>query len=157
MIWIDWAIVVIFLISAGFGLIRGMVREAVSLATWLAVILFGRMMAPQVSEVLVPYIEQENIRFFVAFACVGVLIMMAGSVVANIANKIVSATGLSGFNRFFGLIFGGLRGLAILVIIVAVASLTTLSQEPWWAGSEFIPVLEDLRDQAALFVEKQLG
>lgn len=156
MIWVDWAIIVVFLISAGFGLIRGMVREAVSLATWVAVILFGRMMAPQVSEILLPYVEQDSVRLFIAFACIGILVMMLGSVVSKIANKVVSATGLGGFNRLLGLIFGALRGVAILVIVIAIASLTSLTQEPWWAGSEFIPVLEDLRDQAAQLVENQL-
>ncbi len=157
LIWIDWVIVAVALISAVWGIIRGMVREAISLATWVSAIMLGRLFGPQVSEMLVNYIEQDMVRNSIAFVAVAVLVMMVGSLLSSTANKVVSATGFSGVNRFLGLIFGAMRGVAILIILIAVISLTPLAGEPWWSESQFIPVLEQLRDQAAGMLDNRLN
>ncbi len=157
LIWIDWTILVILLISALFGFIRGMVREAVALITWIGAIMLGRLFAPEIAELFSTYIEQETVRISLAFVAIAIVVMVAGSIFSRAANQLVSASGFGGFNRFLGLIFGGLRGVAILLIIVTLMSLTPLVEEPWWTQSEFIPMLEELRDQAAGLIDNQLS
>lgn len=157
MVWVDWAIIAILVLSAVFGLMRGMVRELIALGTWIAAIMIARMFGPQVSEMLAPYVDSETIRTGMGFALTAVVIVMLGSMVSKVARTLVNATGLGGFDRILGFVFGGLRGVAILVVLTAVVSLTSLAESAWWSESQFIPMLEDLRDQAAGLVDSQIS
>ncbi len=157
MVWVDWAIIAILVLSAVFGLMRGMVRELIALGTWVAAIMIARMFGPQVSEMLAPYVDSETIRTGMGFALTAVVIVMLGSMVSKVARTLVNATGLGGFDRILGFVFGGLRGVAILVVLTAVVSLTSLAESAWWGESQFIPMLEDLRDQAAGLVDSQIS
>ena len=157
MVWVDWAIIAILVLSAVFGLMRGMVRELIALGTWIAAIMIARMFGPQVSEMLAPYVDSETIRTGMGFALTAVVIVMLGSMISKVARTLVTATGLGGFDRILGFVFGGLRGVAILVVLTAVISLTSLAESAWWSDSQFIPMLEDLRDQAAGLVDSQIS
>jgi len=157
MVWVDWAIITILLLSAAFGLMRGMVRELIALGTWIAAIMIARMFGPQVSEMLAPYVDSETIRASMGFVLTAVVIVILGSMISKVARSLVNATGLGGFDRILGFVFGGIRGVAILVVLTAVVSLTSMKDAPWWSQSQFIPMLEDLRDQAAGLVDSQIS
>ncbi|WP_417596548.1 CvpA family protein [Oceanospirillum sp.] len=157
MVWIDWAIIAILVLSAIFGLIRGMIKELVALATWIAAIMIARLFGPQVSDMLIPYIDNTTIRNGLGFALTAIIIVMLGSMISRAAHSLVTASGLGGFDRILGFIFGGIRGVAILVILTAVVSLTPLADSGWWSESQFIPMLENLRDQAAGLVDRQIS
>lgn len=157
MIWIDWTIIAILALSAVFGLMRGMVRELLALGTWVAAIMSARIFGPQVSDMLMPYVDNETLRTGLGFAVTAIFVVLLGSFVSKAAHTLVSTTGLGGFDRILGLAFGGVRGIAILVVLTAVVSLTPLKDEAWWKESQFIPMLEDLRDQAAGLVDQQIS
>ena len=119
--------------------------------------MLGRLFSPEIAELFSAYIEQEMVRISLAFVAITVVVMFTGSIFSRVANQLVSASGLGGFNRVLGLIFGCLRGVAILLIIATLMSLTPLVEESWWSQSQFIPMLEELRDQAAGLVDNQLS
>ncbi|WP_051206252.1 CvpA family protein [Oceanospirillum maris] len=153
MIWVDWAILAILLLSAFFGGMRGMVRELISLSSWIAAILIAYAFGPKVSELFIGYIDNETIRSGVGFALTAIIVVIIGSLLAKVAGTLVSATGLSGFDRILGFIFGVVRGIAILIVLTAIVSLLPVNESGWWSESQFIPLLEDLRDQAAGLVD----
>ena len=162
MIWVDWAVVdwaiiAIVLLSAVLGLMRGMVRELIALGTWVAAILVARMFGPQVSEMLAPYIEYPKLQTGLGFVLTVIVVVVLGSFLSKITQKLISATGLGGLDRIMGFIFGGARGVAVLVLLVAMLSLTSLREADWWSASQFIPNLEGLRDQAMGLINDQLS
>lgn len=157
MIWVDWAIIGILLLSAIFGFLRGMLRELISLGMWVAAILIARTFGPQVSEMLAPYVDSEPARTGLGFALTVAVVVLLGSIAAKVAKTLVTVTGLGGVDRVFGFLFGAVRGLAILIVLTAVVSLTPLKDNSWWSQSQFIPMLEELRDQAAGLVDRQIS
>ena len=54
---IDVAIIILTLLSAVIGLVRGLVREVLSLVVWAAALLLSLVFSPQVAELLVPLIS----------------------------------------------------------------------------------------------------
>ena len=56
----------------------------------------------------------------------------------------VEKTGLSGTDRMLGIIFGIGRGAVIVSVLVLLAGLTPVPQDPWWSQSTFIPHFESL-------------
>jgi membrane protein required for colicin V production len=53
--------------------------------------------------------------------------------------QIVQHTGLTGTDRLLGIVFGLLRGVALITVLVLLAGLTPLPKDPWWSQSLFLP------------------
>jgi membrane protein required for colicin V production len=145
---IDWLILAIVVVSALISLKRGFVKEALSLASWIAAFLVARMFSANLSTLLVGQIETNSLRWIVAF-----VILFAGTLVVcallnYLLSEVVRMTGLSGTDRVFGMVFGLARGLLILVAIVFLAQFTPVAQDQWWQDSLLIPHLETVADWA---------
>ena len=55
--WVDWAILIIIGVSAGISLLRGFVREALSLAGWILAFFVAKGFYTDFSNLLVNHIE----------------------------------------------------------------------------------------------------
>ena len=144
MSWVDLIIVVIVIISALISLVRGFVKESISLASWiLAGFIALRYFAP-LAELLEPYIESPTIRTGSAFATLFVTSLIIGAIINFMASQAVAKTGLTGTDRSLGVVFGAARGLLIVTMLVLLAGLTPMPDEPWWADSAMIGFFSDM-------------
>ena len=138
MSWVDLIIVGIVIISALISLVRGFVKESISLASWvLAGFIALRYFAP-LAELLEPYVESPTIRTGTSFAILFVCSLIIGAIVNFMASQLVTKTGLSGTDKSLGVVFGAARGLLIVVILVLLAGLTPMPSESWWQASTMI-------------------
>jgi membrane protein required for colicin V production len=136
--WVDLIIVGIVIISALISLVRGFVKESISLASWvLAGFIALRYFAP-LAELLEPYVESPTIRTGTSFAILFVCSLIIGAIVNFMASQLVTKTGLSGTDKSLGVVFGAARGLLIVVILVLLAGLTPMPSESWWQASTMI-------------------
>lgn len=137
--WIDWAIIAIIAISALISLARGFVKEALSLLTWvvagLVAWLFGGALAGHLSS----FIETPSIRVIVACSVLFILTLLLGGLINYLIGQLVRVTGLSGTDRFLGMIFGAARGALLIVVAVGLLSLAPVEGDVWWRQSELIP------------------
>ncbi len=138
MSWIDLVIIVIILISALISLVRGFIKESISLTSWvLAGFIAFRYFTPM-AEILAPYIESITLRTGVAFSILFVCTLIIGAIVNFMASQLVTKTGLSGTDKSLGVVFGGARGVLIVTMVVLLAGLTPMPGEPWWQDSAMI-------------------
>ena len=56
----------------------------------------------------------------------------------------IKKTGLSGTDRMVGIFFGVARGCMVVALLVLVAGLTALPQDPWWSESQFMHYFQDM-------------
>ena len=61
-----------------------------------------------------------------------------------LAGKLVDKTGLTGTDKMLGVVFGIARGAVIVAILVLLAGLTPVPQDPWWQDSMFLGYFEEL-------------
>ncbi|WP_027859095.1 CvpA family protein [Marinobacterium jannaschii] len=139
--WADWTIIAIIAISSLFSLKRGFVKEALSLATWVAALIVARIFSASLETVLVPYIETPSLRLMAAFAILFVATLVVGALINQLVSMLVHATGLSGTDRVLGIAFGAARGGLLAIVLVALVGMTPAIQDPWWADSRLIPHL----------------
>lgn len=143
MIWVDYAILGIIGLSALISVVRGFVREALSLAAWIAAFWVAFHFFERGAELLVPYISVPSVRLASAFLTLMVLTLLVGGVVNYLAGQLVQKTGLSGTDRMIGVLFGVVRGAAIVTLLVLLAGFTSLPKDPWWKQSVLLVHFQD--------------
>jgi membrane protein required for colicin V production len=135
---IDIIILVIIGISSLIGVFRGLVKEALSLASWFAAIVAGTLFSAQLADLMVNLINNASLRRIAAFAILFIVVIFAGTILSNLVSKLTQAAGLKGADRTLGGLFGILRGLTIVLVIVLVGSQFALSRN-WFSDSFLVP------------------
>lgn len=144
LIWVDYVIIGVIAISALIGLFRGLVKEAFSLGTWVVSIIIGIRFSQPFSVYLVDYIEVPSVRIAAAFIVLLLLTLILGAMLSFLISQIVDKTGLTGTDRFAGFLFGIARGMVVMALLVLLAGLTPLPQDPWWVESSLIGPFQEL-------------
>lgn len=142
MVWVDVAILIIVVISALISLIRGFVREALSLVVWGAAFVIALVFSPQMGQFLQRWIEEPTLNRLAAYASLFVATLVVGGLVNYLVGLLIKSTGLSGTDRMIGVVFGIFRGVVIVAALIMVAGYTTLPQTDWWKSSMFVEHLE---------------
>lgn len=139
MVWIDYAIIAVIAISGMISLVRGFVKEAVSLAVWVAAFFIASRFYLDLSVYLTG-IEKELFRNGAAIAILFVITLILGALINHLLSEIVQFTGLSGTDKMLGMVFGGLRGaLIVAATLLFLDTLTPASDANWWQQSLLIP------------------
>lgn len=138
MVWIDYAILLVIVVSIVISWIRGFVREAMSLGAWIVSFWVALRFSGGIATFLEGVIADTTLRLIVAFFILFVVTMIVSSVAIFFASKLVEKTGLSNADRAIGLVFGAVRGVIVVAILVVVAGLTQLPQAPVWQDSTLI-------------------
>ena len=143
--WIDLVIIALITISGLISLFRGFVRESFSLATWIVGVWLGIRHAADGAEML-PAGWDATLRLGIGFAVIFIAVLIIGGILGMLANRLVRGSGLTGTDRSLGVIFGLLRGVLLVAVLVFGAMLTLMPEEPWWQQSLLIPEFERLVD-----------
>jgi len=134
----DWFIVIVWLISSGYGIARGFAREALSIIGWVSAFLLANVLADSVSELARNLIDEPTTRFLLGWVLTFIAVLLMFGVIAAFLSKQMRQPGFNIGNRLLGGIFGLLRG----VIIVGAISILLRAALP---DSD-----EDLLDAAVL-------
>lgn len=138
----DYVILAVILLSGLIGLFRGFFREALSLATWVIAAIvafqFGAWVAGQLTE----YVSTPSVRLAGSYTALFIGTLIIGAIINHFVAKLVKASGFAGTDKLLGLVFGGARGVVIVLIFILLASVTVVSQDPWYRSSLVISYLE---------------
>lgn len=157
--WADWTIIAIVGISCVISLLRGFVKEAVSLASWVAASFIAIAFHERLAAVFARWISTPSIRTVLAFAALFVLTLLIGAIVNWLVHQMVAGAGLSGLDRLLGMVFGAVRGLLIVLALVVFLpmALPEMRQDHWWHQSRFIPFFESGEHWARASFPEALG
>ena len=129
-------------------MIRGFVKEAMSLVIWLAAFFVAMSFKEVVAELLINIIALPSIRQLAAWIILFVGTLLLGSIANYLLGKLVSSTGLSGTDRTLGLVFGGFRGLLIvLALVIIVPKALPVDEDLWWTSSRLIPLFQSFEER----------
>ncbi len=149
----DWAIIVVVVLSVLISLVRGFVKEALSLLVWVLAFAVAFFFSDRLAPLLGNLVELPSLRYLAAFAILFVCTLIVGSIVNFLIVQLVKMTGLSAIDRLLGMMFGVCRGVLIaLLILIFLPKVIPVEQDPWWQQSRLIPrvlVLENWSRETA--------
>ena len=143
---LDIVILVVAGLSAIVGILRGLVREVLSLGAWVGAGWLTLTFYPQSRVWMETYIEDPFWGGIIAGIGSFILILVVLTIIARLLSKFVQKSELIGpLDRTLGMLFGILRG-AILVILGYIFTLSLVDEDakkPVWATqSRLLPHVE---------------
>jgi membrane protein required for colicin V production len=137
----DFAVIAVVALSALLAFLRGIVRELIALASWVAAVVLALAFGGTVAAMLPGLDASPAARHVLAFALVLIGVLIAGAALAFLLSRLIRAAGLGSLDRFLGVFFGLARGAAIAVLFVLVAGVTALPRYEWWQNASLVPAL----------------
>lgn len=116
--WLDTLICVILAFSVLISLVRGFVREAVSLLIWGGAILLALHYAEMLAPIFSKQIASANMRYTLSAIIIFFLVLILGAVFNAFVSALVSRTGMGAVDRLVGMIFGLLRGILVVSVLL---------------------------------------
>ncbi len=136
---IDVLFVLVLALSLLLGVWRGLLRELLSLVSWLAAVYIawrfhGLLMGPLADVIASAGARQAAALLLTFIAAVVVLALLAHMLVG-----LLKSSPLRGTDRALGAVFGVLRGLVLVAATVLLVEATPLQKSLWWQGSSLVP------------------
>lgn len=139
---VDLAILTVTLLSALIGVYRGFIRETLSLIAWILAFWVAFSYAEPASTRFAPYIESPQLQVVAAFAALFIVTLLVLSAVSYLLYRLLLVSGIAGTDRILGGMFGIVRAVVLVAVVVLLARLTTYPQETWWQQSLLIKQMD---------------
>ena len=114
---VDFATIIVLVISGVLATLRGMTREIMGLAGWPISIVAARLTAPYLEPLLTDTIRVEGISSALAWGIPFIVVVVLWFAFASVVSPGLSKAGLGGLDRWLGFLFGLIRGFVIVLVI----------------------------------------
>lgn len=142
MTYFDYIVLAIIGLSVLIGVMRGLVREVLSIIGWIAAFMVAQSYTAKLAPILPNAIPSESLRYLAAFIILFLATLLIASLLAIALSQVFKLTGLGFIDRAFGASFGILRGLLIVGVLVFLCGLTEIPKSQSWSAAMFSAPLE---------------
>lgn len=153
----DFAVLGIIGLSVIVSIWRGVVREVLALLSWIVAFVIAQGYAHVLAGWLPSAIANASLRLLIAFIVLFLLVLLLTALVAILTSKLVRSVGLGPVDRGVGAIFGLLRGMLAVLILVLLCGLTSVPQHPVWREAMLSPPLEAIAVSVAPLLPDELS
>jgi membrane protein required for colicin V production len=115
---LDVIIIIVLFMSIFFGILKGLVRELLSLAFFAIAVALAFLFYNDVGTMLLKYISDKEVAKFTGFIVIFTTVLIIGSIVTYYVKKVFVVGPLKPIDRILGGVFGLLRGILISGVIV---------------------------------------
>lgn len=137
--WFDGLILLLILFSILMGVIRGFVVEAIALFSWILGFWLAFTRAQDFASLVPASISDPGIRLLAAFLLVLILVLTVGALVNFLFSFLIRGKLLRWLDHGFGVIFGLVRGVALVAVVLLLLRLTPFIDSDWWQQSGMVP------------------
>ena len=131
MTWVDVVILGGLGVSALVGVLRGFVREVLGIAAWVGALALAAWARPDLQPKVLAWLPQHPaLAGPIAFTAVFLAALVVLLILTHLLSRAVHRIGLGGLDRSLGLIFGLLRGAALVILAYILAQMV-IPTEQW--------------------------
>jgi membrane protein required for colicin V production len=136
---IDAGIGIVMLLSILIGIVRGFVKESLSLLTWMLALLVGFFYFDKLGDHFLSAVQPVFVRYILSLMIIVLTILIVGGIINYLFSTLIKSTGFSIPDRIIGALFGIGRGLMMVTFFVAVVTAFPKLQGQTWTTSKLIP------------------
>lgn len=138
----DYLVIFVLLASILISTMRGLVREMLSLASWVVAFVVANAYSAALARLLPQMVPGEVLRLILAFIVLFVGVRLLMGLLMMALDALVKAGGLSLADRGLGGVFGLGRGLIIVLAAVILCGMTSIPQQAFWKNALLSPLAE---------------
>ncbi|HUS24543.1 MAG TPA: CvpA family protein [Candidatus Binatia bacterium] len=142
MIWVDYCIIAVFLISVVIGIARGFVREVLGIGTWVLAVWLAWAFSDEAALALEHKISDPALRLAASYAVLFLGGLLVGAITTWFVCELVDNSSFRRTDRTLGGGFGLVRASLLAAAFVLVADTMGARQDAWWQESVFVTRLE---------------
>ncbi len=138
-------LVILFVIGSSgiISLFRGFTKEFLSLLLWIfaffVAVGYEGYVTPKILEIL----GNPEASKIIASVLIFLVSIVIGGFLINLISRIVKWSGMSGFDKFMGVLFGVSRGLIVILAVYFLLP-SNLKESEIFNASKISPFFEDL-------------
>lgn len=142
----------------GIGILRGGLRELLSVGGWLFAILCGWLFADAVGTWF-DQLQDEALRRMIAFIVIVMVTLAVLSVATFVLRILMPRPSPDVTSRALGGAIGLFRGAVVVVVLVLLAGLTPVTRKDSWQNAQlvgvFVPAAEQILEWLPAAVARQ--
>ena len=138
----DYVVLVILIASVVISTLRGLVKEILSLVSWVVAFVVANAYGAQLALLLPSMIPGDTLRLIVAFVALFIGVRLLMGLVMLAVDALIKASGLSLADRGLGGLFGLARGLVIVLATVILCGMTDIPKQSFWTQALLSPMAE---------------
>jgi len=139
---VDFAVAGVLFVSVLFGFWRGLIYEVMALLGWPIAFLASKLFAGEFTSWWPAM--QAPFRVAASYAVVFIVVLIAWAVLTRLVSKLIKVVGAAWVDRVLGGLFGIIRGVFVVLILVWVVGLTNFSEHKYWREAIISKSLEDV-------------
>lgn len=136
---LDYVVLAVLAVSALIGLLRGLIREALSLLCWVGAAWAAARFGAEGARVVAGFVDDPLLRLWSGRLLVFVGVLFAGTLLAWLVAYLARQLPITAVDRALGVCFGLVRGVLLVALLVVGLRLGGFDAEPWWRQSKLIP------------------
>lgn len=138
----DYGIVVVLTISLLLGVWRGFVREVFSTAGWVAATALAVLYAQPLASHLPTFGIDPIFVGVIVLITIFILVLVLAGWLGLYLHKVIRSSGFGISDRALGGVFGLMRGIVVVLILVLAAGMTALPRQAFWRDSVLVGPFE---------------
>lgn len=140
----DYIVLAVLGFSIILSVMRGLVKEVLSILAWFVAFYVGRTYTDQMLPLIPADLPSESLRTLAAFLVLFLATLLLATLLAIAISAIFKKIGLGWLNRILGAVFGAFRGVLIVCILVLLAGMTEMPKDARWKNAMFSAPIEAL-------------
>ena len=116
------------------------------MVAWVVAFFFAKLFAASFAEIAFASFQPRLFALALSFISLFILACLIQKILRSLLTQAVSSVGLGFANRILGGVFGALKGILIVTLLVMLASKTNLPDTEEWQQSYTIPFFVSLSE-----------
>ena len=137
-------LVILFIIGSSgiISLFRGFTKEFLSLLLWIFAFFFAVGFEGYVTPSILKVVGNPEASKIISSVLIFLIFIVIGGFLINLISRIVKWSGMSGFDKFMGVLFGVSRGLIVILAVYFLLP-SNLKEAEIFTESKISPFFED--------------
>ena len=152
----DMSALAVILICVLVSMMRGAVAEITSLASWVVSFMAARLFAEAFADAFLTSLQPRAVSVAAGFILVFAAAWLVQYLLRSLLSSALAAMGLGSLNRMLGGVFGAVKGILIMTLVVLVCSFTDLPKTQDWRESVSAIYFETLASVAVPYLAGQV-